>query len=191
MCFRNSGRRLLLFAALFITSHPYLCASELLVVSEENFDLVSPSGKEVDVIYGDLVLRNRQVIVVIAQPTAGRNANMTTRGVSGMIIDYTRRNAPSDQLSCFYPAAGRYVFEEAQKLVCLVDGQQVDLSGASQFAGKRIEIAVTGTAVSKDGTVCQITYSLDDSWDYLGYQVQIQNLGGEARQVTKEDLLRL
>ena len=41
-----------------------------------------------------------------------RKANMTVRGVAGMVIDFTRRFHESDQLSCFYPGAGRYLFED-------------------------------------------------------------------------------
>ncbi|MGI9466220.1 MAG: hypothetical protein ACR2OA_03765 [Rubripirellula sp.] len=60
-------------------------------------------GKEIDWIDGDYVLRNDQVIAVIARPSAQRHANMTVRSVGACIIDFTRSDVESDQLSCYYP----------------------------------------------------------------------------------------
>ena len=65
----------------------------------------SPQGKEVDGIYGDFALANDQIIAVVAIPRRGRNANMTVRDVGGCLIDLTRRDRQSDQLSAFYPGA--------------------------------------------------------------------------------------
>ena len=67
-------------------------------------------GKEIDWIDGDYVLRNDQVVAVIARPSAQRHANMTVRSVGACIIDFTRLDVESDQLSCYYPLAGRYQF---------------------------------------------------------------------------------
>lgn len=85
---------------------------EIAVLNEQNFDRMVPAGKEVDAIYGDIVLRNKYVTAVIAQPLATRNANMTVRDVAGCLIDYTTRSAPSDQLSCYYPGQREYPFRE-------------------------------------------------------------------------------
>ena len=38
---------------------------------------------------------------MIARPGSLRDANMTVRGVGGCIIDLTRHDQMSDQLSCF------------------------------------------------------------------------------------------
>ena len=73
-------------------------AAERIVLSPTNWDDVVPAGKEVDAIYGDIVLRNDEVVAVIANPIAGRNANMTVRDVGGSIIDLTRRVPMNDQL---------------------------------------------------------------------------------------------
>ena len=35
---------------------------------------------------------------------------MTVRSVGACVIDFTRLDAESDQLSCYYPLAGRYQF---------------------------------------------------------------------------------
>ena len=77
-------------------------------LSAENWEALVPQGKEVDAIYGDTALQNQHLRAVIAQPVATRNANMTVRNIGGCLIDLTRRNFESDQLSAFYP--GRRVF---------------------------------------------------------------------------------
>jgi len=82
-------------------------AVELVRLSEANWDDFVPTGKEVDAIYGDWVLRNDQIIVVIANAIEGRNANMTTQGVGGSVIDLTLRKQPNDLLGAYYPASGR------------------------------------------------------------------------------------
>ncbi|MCA9151390.1 MAG: carboxypeptidase regulatory-like domain-containing protein, partial [Planctomycetales bacterium] len=81
------------------------CAVELYRITPAVWDEVVPEGKEVDCIYGDLVLRNDQLVAVIAQPLPNRKANMTTRGAGGSIIDLTVRSAPNDQLTCYFPGA--------------------------------------------------------------------------------------
>ena len=79
---------------------------ELAILNEKIWDQFVPTGKEVDAIYGDFVLRNDKMIVVIANPVAGRNANMTVKDVGGAIIDLTTRDRQSDQLSAYYRVRG-------------------------------------------------------------------------------------
>ncbi|MFN0021496.1 MAG: hypothetical protein ACKVP0_24865 [Pirellulaceae bacterium] len=90
----------------FIASFSPLGAAEIAILTEKNWDEFVPKGKEVDCIYGDYVLRNDKIVAVIAQPLATRNANMTVRGVGGMIIDLTQRQAQNDQLSAYYAGEG-------------------------------------------------------------------------------------
>lgn len=73
------------------------------VLTANNWKEFAPQGKEVDAIYGDIVLRNEHLVAVIAQPLATRNANMTVKEVGGALIDFTTRQNQSDQLSAFYP----------------------------------------------------------------------------------------
>jgi hypothetical protein len=98
------------FLAVVLTGLP-APAAELVKLTPENWDEYVPEGKEVDCIYGDFVLRNDRITAVIAQPIAGRNANMTVQNVRGAIIDLTLRDRPNDQLSAFYPGAARYPLE--------------------------------------------------------------------------------
>src|SRR5271170_4006340 len=97
-------RRLLAlgFVVAFAASAP---AADLVALSPQTWDRYIPLGKEVDGIYGDFELANDQLIAIVAHPKRGRNANMTVREVGGCLIDLTRRDRQSDQLSAFYPGA--------------------------------------------------------------------------------------
>jgi len=64
---------------------------EIARLAEDNWDEFVPEGKEVDAIYGDMVIRNDYLTAVVAQPTAQRNANMTVRTVGGCLLDLTVR----------------------------------------------------------------------------------------------------
>ena len=52
-------------------------AVEVAQLAADNWDELAPAGKEVDCIYGDYVLRNDKIVVVIAEPLPTRNANLT------------------------------------------------------------------------------------------------------------------
>ena len=80
------------------------------VLNEQNWDLVAPHGKEVDAIHGDLVLRNENLIAVIARPDPSRHANMTVRDIGGCLVDLTTANRQSDQLSAFYPGQRQFAY---------------------------------------------------------------------------------
>ena len=77
-------------------------------LTESNWDKLIPHGKEVDAIYGDIVMQNAFLRAVIAKPVNTRNANMTVRNVGGCLIDLTTLKHQSDQLSAFYPARRVY-----------------------------------------------------------------------------------
>ncbi|MFO0899978.1 MAG: hypothetical protein U0836_21305 [Pirellulales bacterium] len=100
-------------SALLFASATQAIAADLVVLSAENWDAFAPAGKEVDAIYGDLVLRNDQVVAVIGQPVETRHANLAVRFVGGAVIDFTPRAAQNDQLAAFYPGGGSYVLAAA------------------------------------------------------------------------------
>ncbi len=77
----------------------------------------SPEGKEVDAIYGDIVLRNSMLTAVIAQTKSTRHANMTVRDVSGCLIDLTAQPGQSDQLAAYYPGRKGVGYQTAQIIV--------------------------------------------------------------------------
>lgn len=166
-------------------------AAELMQITKENYDRIVPKGKEVDAIYGDWILRNRFLTAVIANPTPGRKANMTVRGVGGMVIDYTRRNHNSDQLSCFYPGAGRYLFESEKDFVLEVkDGVSTEVSKLKTLSTRSISVSLIGRPVSKDGSIAKITYTLNDDSDHLAYTVELTNNSDKPLSLAREDSLR-
>ena len=181
------GCAALLFAAIL----PQASATELIRITAENYERVVPKGKEVDAIYGDWVLRNKHVVAVIAHPTPGRKANMTVRGVGGMLIDYSTRFHSSDQLSCFYPTAGRYLFENEETIVVVENGK-TETKGALQadLLADSISIAFEGISLAGDDTSATVRYNLADNQQYLSYTVEIQNAGEKARQVAINESLR-
>ena len=83
-------------------------AVEVIRLSEATWADGVPEGKEVDCIYGDWVLRNGKLVVVIGDAIPTRNANMTVRNVGGAVIDLTVRGDESDQLSAYQPLGGLY-----------------------------------------------------------------------------------
>ena len=181
--------QLLLLIAV-VGSGPVL-ATDLIQITEGNYDQIVPKGKEVDAIYGDWVLRNKYVVAVIANPTPGRKANMTVRGVGGMVIDFTRRNRNSDQLSCFYPGAGRFLFESDADFVLRVkEGTDVPVRDIKNLSTESISISLTGKPVAKDGSKAEVTYTLTDDSDSLFYTVTITNGSDEPKQISQEDSIR-
>src|SRR5579863_7861840 len=86
-------------------------AAEVALLSKENWASHAPKGKEADAIYGDFVMRNDRLTAVIGFPGERRHANFATLGVGGAVIDLEARDAPSDQLTAFYPGGGSWVFQ--------------------------------------------------------------------------------
>lgn len=164
--------------------------TEVVQLTEENYLQYVPVGKEVDAIYGDWVLRNDRVTAIIANPVAGRNANMTVRGVGGMLIDFTTRRRGSDQLSCFYPAGGRYLFNDTRITCSEGDSEPELLEAGSYRKAVELRLAVVGQPISKDGTQATVTYTLRDGENSLDYSVQIRNGSDETKKLHVEDALR-
>lgn len=166
---------------------------EVAVLNKNNWHEYVPKGKEVDAIYGDIVLRNDHVVAVIAQPLASRNANMTVRGVGGCLIDLADRKHQSDQLSAYYPGKRGYAFrawnvltaDEATKLTPHNVHKDLTLSNAHS-------IAVAVTAEGTDGRARhQVRYSLTPNSKSLDVFSMYQNTGEKKLSVRLEDEARI
>ena len=132
-------------------------------LNAENWDTFVPLGKEVDAIYGDVVLRNDHLTAVIAQPLASRNANMTVRDVGGCLIDLAVRWNQSDQLSAFFPGARKYPYRSL--VVRDDDGAEVDLASATSIGNGG---SVTVRAAGAEGRpAVEVTYSLKTNAERL------------------------
>ena len=71
-------------------------------------DRLPTLGKEIDAIYGDLVLTNGRLTAVIANPIEGRDANLTVRDVGGCLVDLVAADDDSltgsqDELAVYRP----------------------------------------------------------------------------------------
>ena len=88
----------ILTATLLVISaeNPPVGQVEVAVLEEPTWNEFAPHGKEVDAIYGDLVLRNGQLTAVIAAPLATRHANLTVKDIGGALIDLTTRSDNAD-----------------------------------------------------------------------------------------------
>jgi hypothetical protein len=96
------------FWSILLVVPQWAAGAEVRQLNLDNWDAHVPAGKEVDCIYGDHILRSDRVTVVIGEAVDSRNANMTVKNVGGAVIDLTRRDAESDQLSCYYPLGDDY-----------------------------------------------------------------------------------
>ena len=163
-----------------------LDAAELAVLAKGNWADFILRGKEVDAIYGDLVMRNDAVTAVIAQPTSTRNANMTVRDVGGGLIDYTQRNRPNDQLSAFYPGGGLFKFHDSKKLQIRVDGEVMDWNG-DVLTGSVIELRVASSSGPCDAVV---TYRLADKQPFIAVTTEYVNSSNDDVSAPIRDSLR-
>jgi len=117
---------------------------EVIEITADNWDDVVPAGKEMDAIVGDLVLKNKYVTAVIAQPLASRHANMTVPSVAGCLIDFTINEQPSDQLSAYYPGAKKYPFRSWEILDAKYQPIVLQNGTAQNNSGIRIEVKAKG-----------------------------------------------
>lgn len=130
--------------------------AEVVVLTESNWEEFVPEGKEVDAIYGDIVLRNDFLTAVIARPVATRNANMTVRSVGGCLIDLTSNAYQSDQLSCFYAGGGQYAYTDWR---VVIDGHEREPANRLSETGQKIAVKVTSPG-SDDRPSVTTTYTL-------------------------------
>jgi hypothetical protein len=160
---------------LAITLCPATWAASIAQIGPENRDPLG--GKEVDWIDGDYVVGNDKLVAVIARPGPLRDANMTVRGVGACLIDLTRRDSQSDQLSCYYPAAGRYQFFDDS----LVEHGRLDSGGV--FWRCKSSASLAG-----QDSVATVEYQLRDGDPFLTVLIHID--GGDPASVTAADGVR-
>ena len=138
---------------------------------------LSIDGKEVDFIEGDYLIENDQILVVIAVPGKNRDANMTTRGVGGGVIDLTRRDIQSDQLTAIYPGGGRYNFHDDS----LVEIGKLDDGGVFWQCQ-------SSSSVADNGTTCSVVYTLRPQESFLTMTVTIE--GDDVSMIKPGDGIR-
>jgi len=143
-------------------------AADFTQLREDNWEAYVPLGKEVDAIYGDFVLRNQHLMAVIAQPLASRNANMTVRGVGGCLIDLTETSSPNDQLSCYYPGAGRFQFagEDGKPAAVRVVASGQSVQHTNSISGKTISLEIDAQPIAGRPRLT-VRYTIADDATFL------------------------
>ena len=168
---------------------PFASAGEVTRLKLENRSQWVPQGKEVDAIQDDWLIRNDRIVAVIAQPAPWRKANMTVGNVGGMIIDLTRRNVQSDQLSCFYATANQFNFHQPDQVTITVDGKVIDFSKEASAKGKEIVVKIVSSPNAK-GVVCELSYRLVDGADDIEVQTLFKNDSDKTTSVPLRDAFR-
>ena len=148
----------------------------MVALSPQTWDRYIPHGKEVDGIYGDFALANDQLVAVVAHPNRGRNANMTVREVGGCLIDLTRRDRQSDQLSAFYPGAQRRDLKFAG-----IDVEAPVVYEAAELdrvfvRARRVTLRLVAAPRGKEPDV-EVSYTLEDGWPYVLVSTTFSNRG--------------
>ncbi len=167
---------------------------EIATLDASNWDEFAPGGKEVDAIYGDLVLRNKHLVAVIAQPLASRHANMTVRDVAGCLIDLTTRENQADQLSAFYPGSREFPYRNMRVTMGTADSAK---GGDAQIGqpGKPLTGHFGTVRVRADGTAdrpsVEVRYSLLAGSRFLQVTSRFSNETDKSLVVPLEDNLRL
>ena len=159
---------------------------EIAVLSETTWDQFVPQGKEIDAIYGDIVLRNGHLAAVIAQPIASRHANMTVREVAGSIIDLTTMKSPSDQLAAYYP--GKRVFAYRTAIARDGNGTEVSLERPIR-SPKTAGVAVTAAATDERPEAV-VLYELSPADHFITVSTTLTNRSQKSQTVVLEDELR-
>lgn len=163
-------------------------AVDVVRLTPDSWDAFVPHGKEVDAIYGDYVLQNDKIVTVIAEPLPTRNANMTVRNVGAMIIDLTKRDVQSDQLSVYKPNGMIVVFESPERVKISVDGEDAAPTPDLKASGKSITWSCT-TDTSR-GLEVSVRYVLKDGEDFLHAATIFRNTGEDDETFDVSDYLR-
>ncbi len=164
-------------------------ATDLVALSAQTWDRYIPLGKEVDGIYGDFALVNDQIMSVIAHPRKGRHANMTVRDVGGCVIDLTRRDRQSDQLSAFYPGAAlrelRFAGIDVESPVVY----QADALDRVFVRARRVTLRLVAAPREHEPDV-DVAYTLAEGWPYLLVTTRFANRGQTAVDADLLDSIR-
>ena len=185
-----------LAGALMILAATQLMAAELVTLSPENYAEYAPKGKEVEAIFGDYVLRNDKIIVVVASPdlVSGRSAGRWGKPqVKGAIIDLTLRDEPNDQLNALWPGPLMHRPDAPQRQDDFPDESLTwKLPGREPAQGKRVTLrippyeqeggwtlaelaALPPSRRPKPKTYVEVSYTLENGWDYVLIETVYKN----------------
>ncbi len=165
---RGSGRILPGLLLVGLSATPCL-AAELTRLGAANWDR-APRGKEIDAIFGDYLLVNDRVALVVADTRPGRKATHWCPSAQGAVIDFTLRETNDDQLTAFMP----HGFSKAAPAT---DSQIV------VARGRRVVLQVTRRATDLNPVEAMTEYGLGDGDTFLEVKTTYRNAGqGVARE---------
>jgi hypothetical protein len=164
-------------------------AADLVALSPQTWERYLPHGKEVDCVYGDFALANDQIIAVVAHPKRGRNANMTVREVGGCLIDLTRRDRQSDQLSAFYPGAQLRDLKFAGIGVEAPEIYEAAELDRVFVKARRVTLRLVASPREKEPDV-EVAYTLQDGQPFLEVTTTFTNRGTSAVDAELLDAMR-
>lgn len=158
----------LAFVVSLVLSSTICPAAEIHVIGPDSKPVIS--GKEIDWIYGDYLMKNDQISLSIAAPLATRDANMTIHNIGASILDLTLNHPSNDQLSAYIPTAGRYLFRDPSKVETGRDGDAVFWQCRSS------------RSPANDSTTATVRYRLSDGDAFVESTVWIEgDVAGDFR----------
>lgn len=178
-----------LFSAIASLAGATLGAAELTTLRPETWDEYAPRGKEVDCIYGDYVLRNDRIVAVVAQPIAGRNANMTVRNVGGCVIDLTRTDRQSDQLSAYYPGGTNMSWRRPATGADAEQGAGEPDPAKTVVRGDAVVLRLVSQA-GNGQPAAELRYTLADGCDFILVETVYSNPGDMPLEILLIDQMR-
>ena len=182
--------RLSLVALCCVGWRPYdVRGAEIVVLNETNWDQYAPIGKEADGIYGDVVLRNQKIVVLIATPGRNRHANLSLRNVGGCIIDMTLRENPNDQLGAYFPGGGKYLFTDEKLVRVSADDQAVESWTGESVHGASLTYECSTTIPARLLMIRQ-QYILRDDQPFVELRTEYRNYSDEPLEEELIDAIR-
>jgi hypothetical protein len=156
----------LLLAASPVTSR----GAEAAWLDKDNWPLV-PGGKEVDAIYGDLVMRNDKVVAVIGSALPTRQLNLRIKQAQGCVLDLALLSSNNDQLTTYQPHAYAGTGPAADKVELVKD--------------KGPEVVVRATRNAREGEPVEVLtdYTLRDGDTHIQVVTRRRNTSDKPAKV--------
>jgi hypothetical protein len=149
--------------------------ADLVTLNADNWDAYAPQGKEVDAIYGDYVLRNDRITLVVGRPNAERHANLTVKSVGGALLDMTLVDRQNDQLSAYYPGASRFAFVAADAVTAWTMDPAAAVRGADpKLSGPRVVLQCEAQ-VAEGRPRFSVRYTLEDGQPFVVVETLMTN----------------
>ncbi len=162
-------------------------AAEAVRLGAANWQLV-PSGKEVDAVYGDYLIRNDKVVAVIGDAIPDRHAHLHCLSVQGAVIDFTLLATNNDQLTAYYPHGRPDTNADAK--VGYPPPQRASATEAEIVTarGKKVVIRFKrlGTPIE-----AMTEYTLADGDSFIQVKTRYRNVGSQPAKQRPADHLRV